>query len=192
MKALWAVLILWTSVCLGCASLPKKEKEKAAVVRKEASLTSSSVLAQGMELLRKKDFSGLQAFLDAQEISMIQAGESTPELAQVWLIRAMSYMDEENPLYDLDKANGYLRLAQSNPSAVGTIASVLLERVQDINRQAILVGELNKQLDEAKSRATRAQEEALRCQERLRRLQSELDALRRLDEKQRSLKEIRP
>jgi hypothetical protein len=145
-----------------------------------------------MEFLRRKDFSQLWAFLDAQEISMIQAGKATPGLAQVWLIRAMGYMDEENPLYDLDKAYGYLRLAQSDPSTVGTIASVLLERLEDINRQAILVGELNKKLDEAQAKEARAQEEASRCQEQVRRLQSELDALRRLDEKQRSLRELRP
>ena len=191
MKTLTVILALGV-LCFGCSSLPGAGKGKATGVHKEVRRSPASVLIRGMELLRKKDFSELWAFLDAQEISMIQAGGTSSELAQVWLVRAMGYMDEENPLYDLDKAYGYLRLAQSDSSAVGTIASVLLERLQDINRQSILVGELNKKLDEAQAREAKALEEASRCQERVRRLQNELNTLRRLDEKQRSLKEPRP
>lgn len=191
MKTLTVILALGV-LCFGCSSLPGTVKGKATGVHKEAHHSPASVLIRGMELLRKKDFSELWAFLDAQEISMIQAGGTSSELAQVWLVRAMGYMDEENPLYDLDKAYGYLRLAQSDPSAVGTVASVLLERLQDINRQSILVGELNKKLDEAQAREAKALEEASRCQERVRRLQNELNALRMLDEKQRSVKEPRP
>jgi hypothetical protein len=154
---------------------------------------ASPVLVQGMKLLRNNDFHGLQAFLDAKEAALLKEKEpSSPKLADLWLLRGLSYMDEQNPLGDMDKAYVYIKLAQSDPGVIGGVAEVLLGRLQALSRQEILLVELDKKLDTAGMREAKALEELSKCKGRIRRLQSELEALRRLDEKQRSLRESGP
>jgi hypothetical protein len=154
---------------------------------------ASPVFAQGMKLLRNKDFHGLQAFLDAKEAALFKEKEpSSSKLAEVWLLRGLIYMDEQNPLGDMDKAYAYISIAQSDPGVIGGIAEVFLGRLQALSRQEILLVELNKKLDKAGMREAKALEGLSKCKGRIRMLQSELEALRRLDEKQRSLRESGP
>jgi hypothetical protein len=192
MKIRHATALFLAVLGVGCSRFPGMSGKELPRVPQETR-RASPVFAQGMKLLRNKDFHGLQAFLDAKEAALFKEKEpSSSKLADVWLLRGLSYMDEQNPLGDMDKAYAYIRIAQSDPGVIGGIAEVLLGRLQALSRQEILLVELNKKLDKAGMREAKALEELSKCKGRIRRLQSELEALRRLDEKQRSLRESGP
>lgn len=192
MKGRHAACLFFAVFWVGCSQFLGISDKRIQSAPKEVH-RSSEVFAQGMKLLRNKDFRGLQAILDARETALFKTKESSsPELACVWLLRGLSYMDEQNPLCDMDKAYGYIRLAQSDPGIVGGVAEVLLGRLQALGRQEILLVELNKKLDKAALREAKGLEELSKCKGKIHRLQSELEALRRLDEKRRSLRDSSP